>query len=58
MILQWENLHIMSREEILATACVNTRFAHYDWDELEVWMRVIIQETLSLRSGGLVKLTP
>lgn len=57
MKIHWDDLHRLSREEILSGACVNTRFAYYDWDELEEWLRGIIQENLSLRSGGLVSIT-
>ena len=56
MKLNWDNLHFQTREEILLNACINTKLAHYDWDEIDIWLQEIINKNLLLRSGGLVNL--
>ena len=56
VILHWDELHTMSREEILSGACINSRFAYYAWDEIENWMKAIIQSTLANRSNQTVYL--
>ena len=57
MKLIWDNCHQLTREEILSNACINTCFAYYEWDELDEWLQVIIQENLLTRSGGLVSIS-
>ncbi len=57
MKLLWDNCHKQTREGILSNACINTRFANYEWDELEEWLKVLIQDNLLLRSGGLVSIS-
>ncbi|KKK79405.1 hypothetical protein LCGC14_2833870 [marine sediment metagenome] len=54
MNLHWDTLHEQSREEILANACINTRFAHYEWDEMELWIQQIIKANMQFRSRGTV----
>ncbi len=55
MKLYWNTLHQLSREEILGNACLQSRFAFYEWEELDEWIRDIIQENVLARSGGLVQ---
>ncbi len=58
--LHWDTLgtgeNKQVREEICTGACVNERMAHYDWDELDIWLRDILNDSLKLRSKGAVQL--
>lgn len=54
MTLHWNDLHILAREELLYGACINTRFAHQEWEELEDWLKILIQGSLERRSNKLV----
>lgn len=48
--LNWNTLHKMTREEILSGACINTKFANYEWCEIETWLQLLIIECLEERS--------
>jgi len=52
--LTWDNLDLQAREEILTEACVQSRFAHYKWHEIDYWLRDIIMDSIELRSKGTV----
>jgi len=54
IILHWDTLDQRTKEEILSGACINTRMAHYDWDELEPWLQALIKDSLLRRSKGTV----
>ena len=50
--LHWDNLDKQSRTEILCGACIQERFQHYEWDEMDDWLKCLIKETTEVRSGG------
>jgi len=54
--LHWDKLQQDTREEVLAGACLNQRFAHYSWAEMEEWIRTIIKDNISTRSKGTVEI--
>lgn len=56
LTLNWDNLDTQTREEILSGACLNSRFAHYDWHEMEEWLRDIITDNIKLRSKNTVSI--
>uniref|UniRef100_A0A6M3LS29 Uncharacterized protein n=1 Tax=viral metagenome TaxID=1070528 RepID=A0A6M3LS29_9ZZZZ len=48
--LEWNTIGLQAREELLCGACINTRFAHYEWEEIDLWLRKLISKSLALRS--------
>jgi len=56
MKLHWDGLDSQSKEEILGNACVNSRHVHYEWMEMDYWLRDIIRENMEKRSHGNVTL--
>ena len=54
MVLHWDGLDELSREEILLAACLSERLQHYSWLEIDEWIRTIIQDSISARSKGTV----
>jgi len=54
IVLHWDGLDELSREEILLAACLSERLQHYSWLEIDEWIRTIIQDSISARSKGTV----
>ena len=52
--LRWNTLHKQTREEILLNACIQERFQHYEWEEIDDWLKALIIENMELRSKGTV----
>ena len=52
--LKWDSIDQQSREEILSGACLNSRFAYYEWCELEMWIQEIVLDSLKRRSHNTV----
>ncbi len=48
--LNWDTLDKQTRVEILTNACIQERFQHYEWNELEGWLQVLITDNMELRS--------
>ncbi len=55
LTLRWDDLHKQTRREILDGACLNERYQHYEWQELETWIQQIITDNVVLRSKGTVE---
>ena len=56
LTLHWDGLDNQSKEEILLNACINTRHIHYEWMEMDNWLRDIIRGNMEDRSHGKVTL--
>ncbi len=54
LALRWDEAHKQTRCEILGSACLNERYQHYEWEDLETWIQDIIVDSVSLRSKGTV----
>jgi len=54
--LDWNNLHIQSREEILSGAGMQTKLASKKWAELDPWIQETLKSSLGKRSSGKAKL--
>jgi hypothetical protein len=50
--LHWDSLDHQTKEQILFYACVNERYQHYEWSELEQWLKGLIVSALELRSNN------
>ena len=48
--LHWNGSHEL-REQLLSNACMQSRLAYYEWDELEEWERELIREQLETRTN-------
>ena len=48
--LNWDTLDKQTRTEILTNACIQERFQHYDWNELEEWLHDLIIDNMEMRS--------
>lgn len=48
--MNWNDLHLLSREEVCSGACVSTKFATKSWDELELWLQILLADSVKLRS--------
>ncbi len=44
--LNWDTLDKQTRTEILTNACIQERFQHYDWNELEEWLHDLIIDNM------------
>ena len=56
MELNWNNLHLQSREEICIGACVSVKLARALWEELEPWLQGMLASSIEKRSLGRVSL--
>jgi hypothetical protein len=54
--LQWDNLNMDLKEQILSDACINSRFAYYEWCELDEWLKAILIDNINMRSKNTVSL--
>ncbi len=54
--LRWNTLHNQTKEEILSNACINERFQHYEFMEMEEWERLILVDSMEKRSHHTVTL--
>lgn len=54
--LHWDTLDSQTKEEILSKVCVNEKFRHYEWCELDNWLQLIITDNLETRSHKTVTL--
>ncbi len=52
MKLNWNNLHLLSREEICIGACVSLRLASKPWEEVEPWLRELLALSFGQRTLG------
>ena len=52
--LHWGTLDNQTREEILSNACVSERLRHYEWDEIDNWLKVILIDNMEARSHSTV----
>lgn len=50
--LNWNQLHIQSREEICHGAAMSERLADRAWNELELWTQMLLADSLEKRSKG------
>jgi len=55
VLLDWDNLHIQSREEILQGAGMQTKLAGKRWADLDPWIQETLRDSLGKRSGGKAK---
>ena len=51
MIIKWDDLHEQSREEICSRAAVNLDIAKLPWQELDSWLRILLQKGLERSSN-------
>ena len=56
--LDWNNLHVQSREEILSGAGMQTKLATKKWSELDTWVQELLKDSLERRSKGRAKIEP
>jgi len=56
MKLNWNKLHIQSRQEICLGACVSEKMAEKSWTELDKWLQVLLEYSTELRSKGIIQL--
>ena len=56
MKLNWNKLHIQSRQEICFGACVSGKMADNPWEELDPWLHVLLAYSTELRSKGRIQM--
>lgn len=56
MELNWNNLHLQSREEICVGARVSVKLANAPWDELEPWLQGVLASSVEERTLGRISL--
>jgi hypothetical protein len=56
MKLNWNILHIQSRQEICFGACVSEKMADKSWEELDPWLHVLLAYSTELRSNGKIQM--
>ena len=54
MKLNWNDLHLQSREEICRGACVSMNLASKSWEELEPWLQELLAFSLGQRTSARV----
>ena len=54
--LNWNELHVQSREEICFGAAISKELAGKSWVELEMWIQLLLADSLKRRSGGRLQL--
>jgi hypothetical protein len=54
--LNWNKLHIQSRQEICLGACVSEKMARKSWEELDRWLQALLEYSTELRSKGKIQL--
>jgi len=54
--LNWNKLHILSREEICLGANASQKMARKSWGELDRWIQVLLEYSTKLRSKGKIQL--
>jgi len=54
--LNWDDLHIQSREEILSGAGMQTELAAKKWADLDTWVQGLLKDSLTRRSKGKAKI--
>ena len=52
MKLNWNNLHLQSREEICRGACVSMTLASKSWEELDPWLQELVALSFGQRTLG------
>jgi hypothetical protein len=55
--LNWNELHVQSREEICWGAMISEKLASVRWEEFESWVRMLLADSMERRSRGKVTLT-
>ena len=55
--LKWDDMSLELREHLLCKACINTRYAHYEWSEIENWIQNLVLDTLHSSSKNTVTVT-
>ena len=56
MKLNWNKLHIQSRQEICFGACMPEKMADKTWEELDPWLHSLLTYSTELRSKGRIQL--
>lgn len=56
LVLDWDRLHPLSREQICDWGCVHRNEAQKPWECLEPWLQGILNDTLIHLSRGKVSL--
>ena len=54
--LEWNQLHIQSRQELCFGACMYEALASKPWDELEEWIQMLIVDSVASRTSRRVEL--
>lgn len=54
--LNWNKLHIQSRQEICLGACVSEKMACKSWEELDRWLQSLLEYSTESRSKGRIQL--
>lgn len=54
--LNWNMLHVMSRQEICFGANVAEKMANKTWEELDPWLQSLLDNSTELRSKGRIRL--
>ena len=55
--LNWDTLDKQTREEILLNACIQERYQHYAWNEIDKWLQCIITDNMEARSKQMVTIS-
>ncbi len=54
--LNWNELHVQSREEICFGAAISKRLSGQRWEELELGIQMLLADSLKRRSRGKCRL--
>lgn len=52
--MNWNRMHILSREEICFGAAVSVKPAREQWEQLEPWLQFLLAESTLIRTRGRV----
>jgi hypothetical protein len=55
--MNWNQLHLQSRQEICHGAGISEKIADKTWEELESWMKELLADSFSRRTCGKAELT-
>ena len=54
--MNWDCLHVQSREEICNGAAISKRLACRQWKELDLWIQLLLADSYATRSRGRLQL--
>lgn len=54
--LNWNQLHIQSREALCTGAAISKESANLRWEVLELWIQLLLTDSLNRRSSGKLEL--